>query len=369
MSINKYLYYKKKYLEYKMKTTNKRKINNENIDIDNSIHDMVEFVTIVENRKKKQKITSEKQIEFKIGEFAANDIHDIAYQTDLGYELGKFPVNRELTYVEYITDKFRNAPILNIGDEIINDKLEFNNDDSKYIIVNNKLIPTKSNVDNELSNRPKRQKSRVDYVKLNNGVYNDVQIEKLFGKLVELWFSKYCNCPGCNKNTLRCYASKNFPVIDMVCVNLDHNIEEHGVIYFQIKTAQEGSNYFNINERIITIGSKNSGELIHMIRPEDKYELKIYLIGYICIEISRIQSNNLYIQVKKIHIIHPILTNTTGLYYKYNGFGYYGKPTITWDSDNMIYTCIDKIQNIEINEFINIETTTVSQNHAEKLEF
>jgi hypothetical protein len=101
------------------------------------------------------------------------------------------------------------------------------------------------------------------------------------------------------------------PVVDIRCSNINHNIEIHGPIYYQVKTTT-GANfanggkypkYFSLKDNYIHIGSKRFGFNCHNIKYSDNKDI---LIGYICIEYNENEiTNKLIINSDNSFIIKP----------------------------------------------------------------
>jgi hypothetical protein len=170
-----------------------------------------------------------------------------------------------------------------------------------------------------------------------------IEYDKNYGKIVETWFADTQQCPCCKaRGYLRRYSSDIFPVIDLVCINPEHNVFLHGVRYFQVKTSNgrpfAGDTYFSINPTNyghIYTGSIRAGEPIHLIDATSPAHDKEFLIGYICVLIDYFDPeddtvNN--ITVKSINCVLPDINREKGLYYYYIIGAI--KPKISWETTN-----------------------------------
>jgi len=132
---------------------------------------------------------------------------------------------------------------------------------------------------------------------------NEIQEEKdseyvsyeNYGKLIEVWIANNMRCPSCGAdNSLRRYVSDFMPIIDLVCINPTHTLD-NGVKFFQVKTSNgapfDDKPYFNYDFRIVPnpnantihVGSRRWGNPVHNITPLDSPFYKKILCGYICI--------------------------------------------------------------------------------------
>jgi hypothetical protein len=165
--------------------------------------------------------------------------------------------------------------------------------------------------------------------------YMDYETEK--GKFIEIWIADNMRCPVCYMRTLRRYVSDTMPVIDVVCINRNHN---NGVRFFQIKTSNGmpfmGTKYFSKTTRHIFVGSKRYGEPVHSLDGSSNL-----VIGYICIkydiidDIIRINNNTSF-------IILPIIGRCMNSYYRYVATTK-GKPIIEY---NPITTNVIKLSGL-----------------------
>lgn len=165
------------------------------------------------------------------------------------------------------------------------------------------------------------------------------------GVFIEKWICSKMKCPGCKIGTLLKFVNASFPVIDVKCDGLFHDIQVHGPLYFQIKAtngfSMSGSypNYFDLKSQkeeipYIKIGSKKFGELSHSVKVNSSLDTKKLLIGYICVyynkTTSQSGSNILSLNFNKSFILIPDISKTgvSDNYYTYID----GEPaTITFD--------------------------------------
>lgn len=142
------------------------------------------------------------------------------------------------------------------------------------------------------------------------------------GKFVEIYCSLYFNCPVCNKNTLRLFKSDSMPVVDLKCINVEHD-HTKGPSLWQVK-ATIGDDYFDKTKKLISVGSRKWGQNVHL-EPTSQYE-----IGYICIRIDQqIEENIFYINKTKSFIVNPIQDDFKYSYLTVNGP--WGHSLITWE--------------------------------------
>jgi len=169
-----------------------------------------------------------------------------------------------------------------------------------------------------------------------------IEYDKEYGKIIETWFADNIQCPCCGLYTLRRYSSNIFPIIDLVCVNLDHGIDK--VRYFQVKTSNgrlyRGDKYFNIGtptvQGHIYTGSRRAGEPIHAISASSSPHDKSFAIGYICISIYEFEPSDPTFIINSIDIVLPDLSKLTEDYYFY--VNNTDKPKISWNIPNMLIT-------------------------------
>ena len=138
----------------------------------------------------------------------------------------------------------------------------------------------------------------------------DYKFYENHGKRIECWIADNMVCPSCKRKTLRRYEKNNMAVIDMLCINPEH--DKNQVRFFQVKTSNGkeflGKNYFSKDPPSIHVGSINFGCLIHNIKPSDDENLKKTLIGYICIyyslnnDIIKINNTTSFIVLPKLEL-------------------------------------------------------------------
>ena len=105
--------------------------------------------------------------------------------------------------------------------------------------------------------------------------------EHTLGEDMEQFISIYGKCPICKEKTLRQFSKKNMPVVDLICINHEHNID-NGPILWQVKASTTSSYFSNEgHNNYITIGSRNWGNSIHNNHIE-----KDFFLGYICLYVS-----------------------------------------------------------------------------------
>ncbi len=124
--------------------------------------------------------------------------------------------------------------------------------------------------------------------------YNEIDGSEM-GVYIESWICANLKCPGCNESTLYKYSHPNMPVIDVACVNPNHELNQ-GPRYYQIKATQNiyRNLYFTRTPVLhsptgyIKVGSKRYGKFSHQIKVTDSDEDKELSIGYICISYKSI---------------------------------------------------------------------------------
>lgn len=184
--------------------------------------------------------------------------------------------------------------------------------------------------------------------------------EENIGITAEKIVSIYGNCPVCKKNTLRQFKDVNMPVVDLICINIDHNIS-NGPRLWQVKASQN-SFYFNLNSpEFITVGSRNWGNVIHQNNEDLDFN-----IGYICLYVSVREGDPNYYISPNSFIIKPNMKG--GPYYEYinkeditKTYGrYYNNKNIirsnncTKQNINLDYPFI---QSDELNVSLNVDST------------
>jgi len=169
----------------------------------------------------------------------------------------------------------------------------------------------------------------------NDSTYINVENH---GKLIEIWLADNMKCPCCKQKTLKRYTKDNFPIIDLVCININHNIDD-GVKFFQVKsshlnsTSINGQPYFSFQDKTIMTGSKNWGKLVHEIKGSDNYNKKKILIGYICILFTE-SSDQKYIYINQINsfvVLPYVYLDDDEPYYEYTDFNYH--PQIRFNNN------------------------------------
>lgn len=186
-----------------------------------------------------------------------------------------------------------------------------------------------------------------DVIKELNDLIDENNLEYVnyenYGKLIEIWLADNMRCPCCGEKTLRRYARDNFPIIDLVCINLNHDDET--VRFFQVKTSYltndspsfllNGEPYFSLKNNTIMVGSKKWGLFVHNIKCSDDIIKKKILIGYICILFKK-SNDKIYINKKKSFIVLPYVNlsyneDPDKTYYNYTDFSIH--PQIYFDPD------------------------------------
>ncbi len=135
-----------------------------------------------------------------------------------------------------------------------------------------------------------------------------------YGKLIECWIADNMKCPCCGLTTLRRYLKDSMPVIDIVCINPAHTLDQ-GVKFFQVKASNgapfRSKPYFLYDSskilpdsNTIHVGSRTWGEPVHEISPHDDQFTKKILIGYICVGYIE-KETTLSINLFKTFIVLP----------------------------------------------------------------
>ncbi len=154
------------------------------------------------------------------------------------------------------------------------------------------------------------------------------------GNFMELWLCANMRCPGCKVGKLYKYVSSNMPVIDIRCVNPEHDLLNHGPLFYQIKATEKytnflGRKYFtrqpiiNYPSGYIKVGSKRFGIFSHNIKTIDSLEDKYISIGYICVTYKYLTNKrHINIDLNDSFIVIPNLnyssrTRSGDYYYKY----------------------------------------------------
>ena len=246
---NKYIKYKKKYLQLKMGGAL-----TQNDSISNN-----ELYTI---------FACEPLLEINSSHINILQINNNSKNTLSNATITKNPSNRQTNKPAWLNDY-----ILQLTPAIIKYATSFNSNKTQIIKDLQK--------DQDLVYKAMKYENDKDYIDYDT---------KNNGKLVECWIADNMQCPCCRQKTLRRYKRDNFPVIDIVCINPSHT---RGVLFFQIK-ATDGSlfrnrpYFFNNNSNCeIHVGSKKFGEKVHSIKYSDDDNTKKILIGYICIKYTK----------------------------------------------------------------------------------
>lgn len=160
------------------------------------------------------------------------------------------------------------------------------------------------------------------------------------GFFMEDFISVYSKCPVCGKNTLKKYSHSNVPVVDLVCTNTDYHLKYNKCFLFQVKISLS-TNYFNLRNQTIAVGSKTFGELAHLHTGTEPIKDKYIVPGYICIQLrlDKDEIQTYLIDHRNSFILVPDYdSNLTQLYYEYSEKkSIYGKDIIRWNS-NMVHT-------------------------------
>ena len=162
------------------------------------------------------------------------------------------------------------------------------------------------------------EKIDIDYINYEN-----------YGKLIESWLSDNIACPCCGSYSLKRYFKDNMPIIDVVCINPLHTLER-GVRFFQIKTSNGKPfmdiPYFTYNsdnpeQNHIHVGSRRYGEVVHQIKVSDDDFNKKILIGYICLTYFDKENHLKIIKDKnRSFVVLPIIDDSITVddwYYQY----------------------------------------------------
>lgn len=154
------------------------------------------------------------------------------------------------------------------------------------------------------------------------------------GFFMEDFVSKYGYCPVCGTKSLRRYSHSNVPVVDLVCVNTEAHLLDKCFL-FQVKISLT-NNYFDLNAKTISVGSKFYGEIPHtMTGLNSKFE-KIIVPGYICIKLNGSNLQGYRIDHRNSFVLVPnYKSKLDESYYGYVGVNMYGKNMITW-TDSMV---------------------------------
>jgi len=158
--------------------------------------------------------------------------------------------------------------------------------------------------------------------------------EEDIGRKAEKIISIYCKCPICGEKSLKLFSNPNMPVVDLVCINPDHDIDK-GPRLWQVKASRQDL-YFNKTKSYITIGSKRWGYSIHQ-----NFEDKNFLIGYICLKVEEKNDNFFHISNSNSFALYPNLEGNEPYYryYKENEktFFFKNKNVINWNNCIFIF--------------------------------
>lgn len=191
--------------------------------------------------------------------------------------------------------------------------------------------------------------------------YNYEDDASSIGFYLESWLLLNFACPVCDKMTLRKYALQNMPVVDLVCINVDHKIDK-GPKFFQVKSSYvasrliNGKEYFSKNDSIISdgivyngyihVGSTKYGHSAHIIACGDSLQKKRILVGYICLKYDIIAGESNKIKINKINsfvlipdVSIPVVKGQEKkTYYKYYSHPGQMKPLVVWEKDLVVLT-------------------------------
>ena len=179
--------------------------------------------------------------------------------------------------------------------------------------------------------------------KIENNYYsNDPEyIEKMenngLGFYMEDFVIANGYCPICGKKSLAKYSKPNIPVVDIVCTNMSYHLLYNKCFLFQLKISVN-TNYFSLNRKLITVGSKKYGEIIMDIDDGSDIADKLMIPSYICIKLNRLPDQNFKIDTKNSFVIIPNYRSINNeRYYKYTDqkINYYNSNTITWNDKNI----------------------------------
>ena len=190
------------------------------------------------------------------------------------------------------------------------------------------------------------QREKKDY--MNDSDFNEKLENNAIGLYMEAYVSVFGKCPGCGKNTLKCYDDMSIPVVDVICINrTPQGIESHKIYprIFQIKVSLNNSTYFT--KDYIHVGSQRYGYNSHMAPVKDTKYNNI-VVGYICIHLDDGKEEGMYnINKSKSYVLLPRLNafNTPGTYYTYKTGNFFGKLSITRNKaavgEYQINKCLD----------------------------
>jgi len=177
------------------------------------------------------------------------------------------------------------------------------------------------------------------------------------GTDLEYWVCVNVRCPGCSGELYK-YANPSMPAVDVRCINPHHTLI-NGPKYYQIKATEKdrtfnGRRYFSFEEKYICTGSFRFGFNCHVMKYNDEY--KDILIGYICLEYTYINDNNIRIDNNTSFILVPNLlfepsTDEQKLwtYYSYNySLNHRSIPMITFNPNMFTIIKFTNIINISL---------------------
>jgi hypothetical protein len=183
-------------------------------------------------------------------------------------------------------------------------------------------------------------------------------------------------CPCCREKTLRRYSNNNFQVIDLICINPFHDINDN-VKYFQVKSSNitntfllSGQPYFSSTDGTIMVGSKKLGCYSHNIKASDDIDVKKILIGYICILFK--ENTNIIIDEKKSFLVLPdvipnTIMNSDQYYYEYTNFTNHPQIKFNKEINSVVnLSGLPFYENINLNFNTYLDTYIIPINYLEK---
>jgi hypothetical protein len=185
------------------------------------------------------------------------------------------------------------------------------------------------------SKEPMLQLMRMDDLITQEAEMSDPDYVEKFengrlGFFMEEYISYYGFCPVCGQKSLKKYDHSNVPVVDLVCINRDYHLMSETPFLFQVKISFTNL-YFDLNEKIITIGSKTYGYNAHMVKGTSPQLQKFICPGYICIKMNSVNLQDYVVDYRNSFVLLPDYhkQNPT-YYYKYLKSDF--KNQITWNS-------------------------------------
>lgn len=167
------------------------------------------------------------------------------------------------------------------------------------------------------------------------------------GKYAEIYVSLNMRCPCCGEKSLKLFRNPNMPVIDLVCINPIHD-QKLGPRLWQVK-ASKTDTYFSLDNRFITVGSRNWGNYVHL----DDAEVDIR-IGYICLKVDDVHEFDKKVNLRKSFVIYPpnnlyVYEEKNNVLLNYNRDELYkNHEAIRWSGDVFsIQTYLDVIPGFE----------------------